>query len=317
MASVNKYGPRFLLPTLTSSTCLLLSLLRLVASSSAHPAEDRYLPCVTPKNEHQESTNPQYRLAKIADGTEAVPGAAPWLVSLQDTSYAAPVHFCGASLLTMVWVLTSASCVHGYGAPYNFRVVAGEHDLSVDEGTEQVRSVAEVILHPDFDYYSKDFDVALVALTSPLNNNKFVSTISLPNIDQAPVGENCGIVGWGSTGDGGVTSAVVLQGIVPVLPEETCRNAYPDMITDAMLCAGNLTHGGADECPGDYGGPLVCANEERGIGEARGVASWGSGCGVPGTPGVYINTGSVSNWVHDVICLYDASMCLRAPRRNL
>ena len=32
-----------------------------------------------------------------------------------------------------------------------YRVVLGEHDLSVQEGTEQTRDVMRIVVHPDWD----------------------------------------------------------------------------------------------------------------------------------------------------------------------
>lgn len=34
----------------------------------------------------------------------------------------------------------------------------------------------------------------------------------------------------------------------PILSTEDCIGAYGEAITDSMMCAGNLTHGGLDPC---------------------------------------------------------------------
>lgn len=47
-------------------------------------------------------------------------GTTPWLVSLKDSHYADPVHFCGGTVISHAWVLTSASCVAGYSYPYTY-----------------------------------------------------------------------------------------------------------------------------------------------------------------------------------------------------
>ena len=37
---------------------------------------------------------------------------------------------------------------------------------------------------------------------------------------------------------------------VPAITNEACNDAYDSVITDSMICAGNLTFGGVDACQG-------------------------------------------------------------------
>ena len=61
------------------------------------------------------------------------------------------------------------------------------------------------------------------------------------------------------------------------------------------MCAGNYTHGGADFCLGDWGGPLVCD------GMLAGLASWGHEdvCGEPFSPGVYTEIAYFQDWIRN------------------
>merc|ERR1712018_765723 len=73
----------------------------------------------------------------IVGGEEAEPHSIPFQVSLRRKSD--DFHFCGGSVLGSGHVVTAAHCSDWM--PEEVEVVAGEHDRSVDEGTEQRRGV--------------------------------------------------------------------------------------------------------------------------------------------------------------------------------
>ncbi|GAA3480496.1 hypothetical protein GCM10018966_050260 [Streptomyces yanii] len=82
---------------------------------------------------------------------------------------------------------------------------------------------------------------------------------------------------------------------VRVLPDSTCERAYPGgrgaaYEASTMLCAGE-PHGGHDACQGDSGGPLVAG------GRLIGLVSWGNGCGMAGSPGVYTRISAAAGWM--------------------
>ena len=43
-----------------------------------------------------------------------------------------------------------------------FRVVAGEHSLSVDSGLEQIRAISSILTHPGFDDITYEDDISLI-----------------------------------------------------------------------------------------------------------------------------------------------------------
>ncbi|KAK8376905.1 hypothetical protein O3P69_010089 [Scylla paramamosain] len=247
---------------------------------------------------------------KIAGGHVAEPGSTPWLVSLMDTHYVDPVPFCGGTLISHRWVITSASCVTSYqGNHDNIKVVLGEYDLTVDEGWERTRCVNYIVLHPEYDYYTHHADVALIRLGFYIFYSQRIGTLKLPpwwhtKTNEAQEDSTSGdlytIAGWGRVGESGEYSPVIRVAQVPLLSREDCMEVYPEF-TNTMICAGNLTYGGLDSCQGDLGGALASD------GYIRGVSSWSVGCGRPGYPGVYTDVTRVMDWICTITNLLASS----------
>ena len=94
-----------------------------------------------------------------------------------------------------------------------------------------------------FDDYMSTFNEGLAELFSH-------HTLSL--------GTPCFITGWGRNRQGGSTSSVLQEAMVPLISKKDCKRNYrPDLITSNMLCAG-FQGGGIDACKGDSGGKIVC-----------------------------------------------------------
>ena len=70
------------------------------------------------------------------------------------------------------------------------------------------------------------------------------------------------VAGWGSLREKGKSSKILMKIDVPQVPFETCKTSY-SWLTDGMICAGNMTHGGIDSCQGDSGGPLWTFTNEN------------------------------------------------------
>ncbi|KAK8726373.1 hypothetical protein OTU49_010235 [Cherax quadricarinatus] len=167
---------------MTHNVGLVMVLVVLVAAVYTHEVDARSSLCIKPKMDCDPALMPELYLSDtIINGQVAEPGSTPWLISLQDTQYDRPVHFCGATLLNHFWVLTTASCVVSYWDGFDIiQVVAGEYDLDKEEGWEQVRRVWKIEVHPKYKDLTRDFDVALIMMNFPVFFNERINPLPLP-----------------------------------------------------------------------------------------------------------------------------------------
>lgn len=217
--------------------------------------------------------------SRILGGSGADTQEAPWVVALTDRY---GNHFCGGTLIRAGEVVTAAHCAHdpltgAERSPGDLKVVAGRTDLRSSEGTEA--EVDSVWVHPQYEDFTTGDDLAVLKLSTPLPQRP------LPVVepgDESPYrpGAPARVYGWGRTSEDGPASDTLRSVEVPVAPDESCRSAYPNYDPRSMFCAG-YPEGGRDACAGDSGGPIVAD------GRLIGVVSYGTGCGRPGTPGVY------------------------------
>nr|ADO08222.1 trypsinogen [Branchiostoma belcheri] len=234
---------------------------------------------------------PKQYVDRIIGGTEAHPGSWPWMVSLQDGGF----HFCGGILISSEWVLSAAHCKIN---ARRLTVVAGDHDLGSNEGTEQAIQADQVIAHPNYNSHTLDNDIMLIKLATPAIINNRVSPACLPGQGQhVSDGTRVTITGWGNTvTDGSNYPDTLHQVTVPTIATSECNSAgsYAGEVTNNMFCAG-LMNGGKDSCQGDSGGPVVNS------GTVYGIVSWSYGCAQAGYPGVYVKVANYVNWINGYV----------------
>lgn len=237
---------------------------------------------------------------RIVGGQVSEPGTWPWMASLQ-----LPFgHFCGGSLVAPDAIVTAAHCVEGTNSS-DVQVVLGRTDLGTNDG--EVHTVSEIIIHPEYDPFLNDSDVAVLLL----NSASSLATVPLLTQDRvmlAEAGRTATIVGWGDLREGGFAPDELHEVTVPIVSNEVANQpeAYAGDITPRMLAAG-LAAGGKDSCQGDSGGPLMVHNE---IGESylAGIVSWGDGCARPNKYGIYTRVSSFASWIDDKIRLDSAGI---------
>ncbi|XP_041868065.1 serine protease 27-like isoform X2 [Melanotaenia boesemani] len=231
---------------------------------------------------------------KIVGGTNAVAGAWPWQVSLQDSGS----HFCGGSLINNQWVLTAAHCFTS--TPAILRVYLGADSLQGTNPNAVSRSVSQIIVHPNYNSDTNDNDVTLLKLSTAVTFTNYIRPVCLAaegSIFEG--GQASWVTGWGAISSGVLLpSPKTLQEVeIPIVTNTQCNAAYKS-ITSNMICSG-LTQGGKDSCQGDSGGPMVSLNDTRWV--QSGVVSFGKGCAEAGFPGVYARVSQYQPWIYSHI----------------
>ncbi|XDV12787.1 hypothetical protein PO909_001367, partial [Leuciscus waleckii] len=237
------------------------------------------------------------RNTKIVGGQDAAAGAWPWQVSL----HRSVSHFCGGSLINNQWVLTAAHCFVGTTTA-GLTVYLGRQTQQGTNANEVTRTVSRIINHPSYDSVSHNNDITLLQLASPVSFTDFISPVCLASSNSTFFKQTSSwVTGWGNTNTGiSLPPPQTLQEVqVPIVGNRQCKclNGVKK-ITDNMICAG-LLEGGKDSCQGDSGGPMV--SKQGSVWIQSGIVSFGEGCALPNSPGVYARVSEYQNWINEQI----------------
>ncbi|XP_030265547.1 uncharacterized protein LOC115576963 [Sparus aurata] len=251
----------------------------------------------------QETTNQSVvGQTRLVGANHCPKGECLWQVLIQRNGRS----HCGGVLIRPDWVVTAAHCVTG--GISEFTVVAGEHNLDVDERSEQKMGVVALKVHEHYDSETGDSDVALLKLNRPVTLNRHVVPVCLPSKEFAEkellLVRYHTVSGWGKRTIGGnvergavhvvPVSPILRRFSIPILQNSQCSQKSQFNFTSNMLCAGYL--GGTQQsCRGDDGSPLVTLYGSTHF--LTGVVGWGRGCPKPGYYGVFANMANFVEWV--------------------
>jgi secreted trypsin-like serine protease len=247
--------------------------------------------------------------AEVAVAREAINGgnivgAAAKPLYLVRMKRADGFHYCGGTLLTQSWFLTAAHCVNESNYPTaTATVIAGDRTLSVNEGTEQSRSIAFVIVHPDYVFSPPNHynDLALVRVSAPFTFNSYVGAVGNLASSTPTVGQWGVVYGWGNTAYGVGPSDALRSASVQVLSRSACQalwDAEPHVdgvvIDTKQFCAfldAPFTYTSIDK--GDSGGPLVSSG-------LSGVSSMAFTYS-QNMPGIFADVSQYTGWINEIV----------------
>lgn len=215
----------------------------------------------------------------IVGGHTALPGAAPYAVSIQN-----PTHICGGVLVKASWVLTTASCVRNKAA-VDLKVLVGSHRLL----TNMVRAaVSAVRPHESYNPTTGINNVALLQLTNPATATPVVLNDAVVTTGRATV-----FYGWGSLQYGSPARSNELQTLYQkTLSATDCGSKLTGLPT-GYICA-QIQRGQA-ACSKDEGGPLIAYDG----GKLLGIYDHGTQCSGD-NPDVFVDVFSFRAWINGI-----------------
>ncbi|XP_040261600.1 coagulation factor IX [Bufo bufo] len=231
---------------------------------------------------------------RIVGGTDSLKGEFPWQVHIVNNH---GEGFCGGAIVNEKWIVTAAHC---FLIPGEYRVVAGDYNTDVQEGTEQYLPIAQVITHSTYNANKSKYnnDIALVKLADPIKLNDYARPICIGNRDFTDkllqTASHSWVTGWGHVRFLGRPTIKLQKLAVPFIDRATCKKSSKFFVSTNMFCAG-YSEEEKDTCQGDSGGPH--SSEFRSVWFLTGITSWGDKCAEKGKYGVYTRMFRFIDWI--------------------
>ncbi|KQL08854.1 kallikrein-8-like protein [Amazona aestiva] len=127
---------------------------------------------------------------RVVGGMDCEPHSQPWQVAILDMYKL----YCGGVLVDKEWVVTAAHCT----TPGITSVHMGKHNLYTRERGEVQKMVQKMVAHPNYDPTTKDNDIMMMKLLTPVTVTDRIKPISVASCLPQP-GTTCTTSGWGAT----------------------------------------------------------------------------------------------------------------------
>ncbi|XP_063926456.1 brachyurin-like [Zophobas morio] len=230
---------------------------------------------------------------RVVGGTIAEPHSIPYQVFLEFYTETFG-QYCGGSVISQNYVLTSASCANG---TLEVLVTLGAHNIFITEPTQINVYSTDIIVH---DHFGEDYgwfnDIALVKLPKTIEYNDVIQPVALPkraDADIVYIGAVGRIAGWGADdGFGGKIFDLLRYVDTSVISnlDEDCREYIPP---GSMFCtSGEYNDTYVGPCNGDEGSGFVSD------GVLIGIVSFNLYC-LEDFPGFHTRVASFLDWIAD------------------
>nr|XP_006817798.1 PREDICTED: transmembrane protease serine 9-like [Saccoglossus kowalevskii] len=125
----------------------------------------------------------------IVSGNNATDGSWPWHVALRIDARDSPgdyIRTCAGVIVDERWVLTEALCVYNNTSwevleSDRIHMRMGTVTLSETSPNEFSTFVDEVYIHPNYNYDTSDWDLALLYVATPLPVDAYINPVCLPS----------------------------------------------------------------------------------------------------------------------------------------
>jgi secreted trypsin-like serine protease len=255
--------------------------------------------------------------SRVVHGHPAQKGAWPSAVNIFIVKDASSGSVCGGTVIGTRWVLTAAHCVfrkkEGGVSRVRASTVFAKSRVRYDPKSKlpfdgEALRITRVVVHPQFattPYLLNDVALLELEKASTAERQKLAAKGGIPTFLAS--GNTATVVGWGVTTPVPVgaiphpskLSKVLVQADLPIASRQACAAFLGRPVDPAEFCAGDGT-GRPDSCNGDSGGPLYVAGH-AGEPIQVGTVSWGPGCAVPNTFGVYGTVGHFESWIRKYV----------------
>ncbi|CAH0712952.1 unnamed protein product, partial [Brenthis ino] len=259
----------------------------------------------------------------VVGGRDALPGEFPHMGGVGWRAREGTWIFkCGCSLISSKFTLTAAHCSKSardtsvQNAVPEIVRLGDKNIIDVFSNNLLPRDskILRIIVHPNYSSPKKYFDIALMEIEEIKSFTSNVQPACLwGQFDTSSLGTSATLTGWGVIETATKKTSPKLQAAtVDIINSEQCNallrpscNRLWCGVVDHQICGGKLS-GGLDACQGDSGGPLqvkipLRESSEGSIHIIIGVTSFGIGCALPDSPGVYTRVSSFIDWIESIV----------------